>query len=166
MTINLRSSFSLPGLFSACALLLVLFVTSCQTHQEDGVWIPVPKDTSALGRIDHFIPIEQIGAYKKLFDVERDTLSVLAPRIYLPQSEAFNKPALLEVLKDPRCVGIRIYYGAKGLDGASSFRLMIVGVDEQGKDLYIKKGSAVATQVDPGGDGGLEYGQCAPPCYP
>lgn len=158
--------------FPPAKMLLVFAVTfsillaACNGGPKgDGVWIPVPKDTSALGLRDHFISKKEIAIYRGRYDVERDTLEVTLPKLYLPKSEAFNKPSVLEILKDPKCVGIRIYYGATAMNDKSDFRLIIVGVDAQGKDLYIKKGSAVAAQAGDDGDGGLEYGQCDPPCY-
>jgi hypothetical protein len=161
-TISKRSSrtFALLLIVSFLSFLTI----SCNNEHENGVWIPVPPDTSALGKIDHFIPVKTIEQFRKSYDIERDSISRKQPTLYLPYSEAFNKMGLIDVLKDPRCVGIRVYYGATG-DRAkgSEFRLIIVGVDEQGKDLYIKKGSKVAAQAGDEEVGGLEYGQC-PPC--
>lgn len=154
--------------FKPILLLIVTFsfvlVFSCQQgNNEKGEWIPIPPDTSALGKIDHFIPLEDIQKYRTAYAADRDTLSKY---LDFTNSESFNKPALLELLKNPKCVGIRIYYGVKSADSKGSFRCMIVGVDEQGKDLYITKGSQLATQGDGGKTGGLEYGQCDPPCVP
>ena len=69
---------------------------------------------------------------------------------------------MIEILKSDQCVGVRVYYGIKP-GKPNEVRLIMVGVDEQGKDLYYEKGSAVATQTG-GGRGGSEYGQCDPPC--
>ncbi len=147
-------------------MIFSLFIVACSGGPKgDGVWIPNPKDTSELGIRDHFIPRKEIDAYRKRYDQDRDSLAKLWPTLFVPKSEAFNKRSLLEVLKDSNCVGIRIYYGATARDEKGDFRLIIVGVDKQGKDLYIKKGSSLATQIDPG-EGGLEYGQCDPPCDP
>jgi hypothetical protein len=84
--------------------------------------------------------------------------------LYIPMSEAFNKQALIDILKDSTCVGIRVYYGLKADAGQHSFRLIIVGVNEQGKDLYFQKGSAVGADAGGGNLGGAEYGHCLPPC--
>jgi hypothetical protein len=53
-------------------------------------------------------------------------------------------------------------------------RLIIVGVDSKGRDVYIpnphpgqtKTARAVTGAAEPqdGDNGGLEYGQCDPPC--
>jgi hypothetical protein len=144
-------------------------VVSCtnapKTGNENEVCIPVPKDSSALGKIDHFIPLDQLEAFKKDFNSQQDSISRREPELYIPASEAFSKAALIDLLKDPKNVGIRIYYGVKKADKRNEFRLLLVGVDAQGRDLYITKGSAAAAKL--GGDvkGGLEFGQCNPPCH-
>lgn len=161
MATNFKKSITaIPRLL---VLTLALWLgASCNDHKENGEWIPVPKDTSALGRIDHFIPYENINQYRKEYIGVRDSLNRALPGLFFAESEAFNKPQLLELLKNPKCVGIRIYYGLKK-GSRSEFRCMIVGVDEQGQDLYIQKTGTAGAQARPG-DGGLEYGQCAPPC--
>lgn len=157
------SVLSLIG--AACAVLLL---TACAGGpKEEGVWIPHPKDTSALAKINHFIPLESLNGFRKDFAADRDSLKRIAPNIFIPNSETFNKKILLEILKDPNCVGMRIYYGvAKDKSGRrDEFRMILVGVDANGKDLYVDNGSAVATKAPPGGKGGGEYGQCDPPCF-
>lgn len=150
-----------------CAVSVGVLLNSCKPDnapKEDGVWIPMPKDTSSLGKLNHYIPITDLDKFRGRFRRDRDSLARKVPDLGFTRSEAFNKRALVEVLKDPRCVGIRIYYGVKEKGKKGEFRVMIVGVDEQGKDLYIKKGSLMATGGDDPDDGGLEYGQCEPPC--
>lgn len=148
------------------AIVVVLTTYSCNSGGEKGAWIPVPPDTSKLAKINHFIPMEELDKFKVEYAVEREILSRTAPDLYIPVSEAFNKQALIDILKDPKSVGLRVYYGLKrGEKGQrNEFRLILVGVDEQGKDLYINQGNAAATQAPPGGKGGAEYGQCTPPC--
>jgi hypothetical protein len=149
---------------------LLLFVagvfSSC--HTGTTVSIPNPEDTSALGKINHFIPVEDIERFKKDFAVQRDSLGMIKNGLFIPISEAFNKKILLEILKDEKCVGMRMYYGVKRGDNESrnEIRLILVGVDAQGKDLYITEGgllSKAATQAG-GRSGGGEWGQCTPPC--
>lgn len=147
-------------------LALTLLFNSCSggPDKEDGVWIPVPKDTSALGRINHFIPKEDIDSWTKSYVVEREIIQKNVPDLYIPISEAFNKEGLINILKDPKSVGIKIYYGIKKGDKQQELRMILVGVDEQGKDLYYTEGSKAAAQGGGGGRGGSEYGQCIPPC--
>jgi hypothetical protein len=161
MATTFKKSFkTIPHLL--VATLIVLSASSCNEHgDQKGEWIPIPPDTSALARIDHFIPLQTIDQYRKDFTVVRDSLSRSNPDLFLPESEAFNKPQLLELLKNPKCVGIRIYYGLKQ-GKTNELRCMIVGVDEQGKDLYIEKGAPASVQVSPI-SGGLEYGQWPSP---
>jgi len=152
----------------ALPVLLLILLSSCDHQNEGGVHIPVPKDTSDLAEINHFIPEEQINEFKKSFVVQRDSLARLSPGLYFPISETFNKQALLDLLKDSTNVGVRIYYGLKTGSNRNEVRLMLVGVNSQGQDLYYEKGGQigkVAAQLPPGGGkGGVEYGQCDPPC--
>lgn len=163
-----KSLFSLR-LIVLPALLLVL-LTSCDRQNEGGVRIPVPKDTSDLAEINHFIPVEKIDDFRKGFAVQRDSLARLSPNLFIPLSETFNKQALLDLLKDSANVGIRIYYGLKTGDKRNEIRLVLVGVNSQGQDLYYEQGGQigkVAAKLPPdGGKGGIEYGQCDPPCLP
>jgi hypothetical protein len=143
-----------------------LLIVSCNQKGDgtcEGTCVPATKDTSALGKIDHFIPKETINEYKRSFSIERDSLALKAPGLFIPETEAFNKPSVLEILKNPACVGVRIYYGVKKGEKRNQVRLILVGVDAQGKDLFITKGSALAAQAAGDKEGGLEYGQC-PPC--
>ncbi len=161
-------SSSVTVTFFALVFCISFLITSCKgVHDGQGEWIPTPPDSSALGKIDHFIPIAQMDEFKKQFLADRDSILRCAPGQFIPSSEAFNKEWLLKVLKDPKCVGLRIYYGVKGKsERGNEWRLMIVGVDEAGQDLYITRGSTLANQAGDGGKGGLEWGQCEPPCTP
>lgn len=159
-----KSSLTKATLLSLVFGFLVFTISCKDEHEGKGEWIPTPPDSSSLGKIDHFIPMGTMEEFKKQYSADRDTLMKCAG-ISIPNSEAFNKEWLLKVLKDPKCVGIRIYYGVKGVEGkGGEMRMMIVGVDEQGQDLYITRGSGLANQADDGGRGGLEWGQCEPPC--
>jgi len=48
------------------------------------------------------------------------------------QAHAFAKDQLLDVLNQPRCQGLRLYY-ARGADNAPT--LVAVGMDQDGNDL-------------------------------
>jgi hypothetical protein len=50
----------------------------------------------------------------------------------VPLAQYFGKDALANVLAQPGCVGLRLYYG-KHADGSSA--IVIVGVDSKGKDM-------------------------------
>src|SRR5882724_3850518 len=75
--------------------------------------IPIPADTSSLAKIDHFISMDQMDEFKKDFLPQRDSINLKNPNLFIPTDEAFNKTSLIDILKDPECVGIRIYYGLK-----------------------------------------------------
>lgn len=168
-------------------LTAVFFITSCTEEKGDGVFVPVPKDTSALGKIDHFISRQQIKDYQAAFARDRDSLQKFRPGFSIPFSEAFNKKALIEILQIPDCVGIKVLYGLKKDGDSSSMRLMLVGVDSKGNNLYLhedgkshqatdepvaKKDTAApapraarsASRMPGDSTGGVEQGQCDPPC--
>jgi hypothetical protein len=164
MAANLKKSLLTNAQVLVC-LLGVLLIGSCNEGpkpDKDLVCIKVPKDTSDLGRIDHFIPLATIKTFKSDFNSTRDSFARKFPDIYLPQAEVFNKASIVDVLNLDSCVGLKIYYGVKP-GKQKQVRVMIVGVDKNGKDLYLKKGSGLATEAN-SEEGGLEYGQCPPPC--
>lgn len=165
MATNLKKSLlTYPQLL--IVLLGALLVGSCkeEPNQKDLVCISVPVDTSALGKKDHFIPVTSIDIYEKDFKTTRDSLRRSFPDLYIPNSETFNKASIVEYFKNPKVVGLKFYYGIKpGDEKKKSLRLMIVGVDAAGNNVYLKKGSKMAAQEGEE-EGGLEYGQCSPPC--
>jgi hypothetical protein len=137
---------------------------------QDTVCVYVPVDNSPLGKRNHFIPVMDIDIYKSNFDTARQKLTKRYPALTISNCETFNKASVVEFFKNPKVVGLKIYYGVKpSADTTKSLRLMIVGVDSAGHDVYIKdpkKGARAAAQVSDPIDGGLEYGQCDPPCTP
>src|SRR6266700_753699 len=133
-------------LLTISVIFLCLSLFSC-AHSEDGVWIPVPKDTSALGKIDHFIPEADITKFRARYLPVRDSIFRMDPKLVMPLSESFNKAGLIDILKDPKSVGIRVYYALKPGGRGNQFRMIMVGVDEQGNDLYYTKGSGAAAQA-------------------
>ncbi len=161
-TISKKSSLTTVMFFTMILGFVFVMSNSCQNETGKGEWIPTPPDTSSLGKIDHFISLREMNVFMTQF--KQDSLSTKFPGLFIPDSESFNKEWLLKLLKDPKCVGIKIYYGVR--EKGHEMRLMIVGVDEQGKDLYIQRGSKLANQsgIDDEENGGLEWGQCTPPC--
>jgi hypothetical protein len=165
MATNMKSLLIYPKVI--IVFLGALLTGSCQNEPpvKDQVCISVPADTSALGRKNHFIPVMSIDIFEKDFRATRDSLTKSYPDLFIPNSETFNKASIVEFFKNPQVVGLKFYYGIKpDANKRKALRLMIVGVDSAGNNVYIKgKGSPLAAQ---GGtdDGGLEYGQCTPPC--
>ena len=146
--------------------------TSCtDSHATDGkVCIPMPADSSAFGKKNHFIEKGTIEEFKKNFTVVKDSLTLCNRNLFIPTSEAFNKPGVVKILEDPKCVGLKIYYGVKKGANRNEIRLILVGVDAQGNDLYYSDaGVAQKAAAQTGGNGtgnygGSEWGQCTPPC--
>jgi hypothetical protein len=173
----------LPTLFKWLPLLMVIsiFLTSCSNKI---IKIPIPSDNSELGKINHLTSRQDIDAYRENFKIEKEEIKKLRPDFIIPSGEAFNKKDLLRLLSNPNCIGIRIFYGAKPSEGNNKTgRLLIVGVDRQGNDLYLKvddselnknrnqssiqKGRGPQVRVAPltEVEAGLQNGQCInPPC--
>jgi hypothetical protein len=163
-----------------CLAATITVIVSCNESSNDGgVFIPVPVDTSAFGKIDHFIPRDSIAKYQAAFRRDRDSLQKYTPGFTIPFSEAFNKPGIIEILKLKGCVGVKIMYGIKQAGDSSSMRLILVGVDSLGNNLYVDEHSPIGKSVEKstkndaeaakyGGSkdttGGIEQGQCDPPC--
>jgi hypothetical protein len=151
---------------------LIVFFSSCtqEVPPKGTVCIPVPQDTSALAKKNHFIPKSQIDAFRKEYLLVRESIIRSDSNLFIPESEDFNKAAILKTLEDPKCTGIRIYYGVKK-GNRNEIRLIIVGIDAQGNDLYyivqeplsaVKQDSGVYGQGEK--TGGNEWGNCHPPC--
>ena len=156
---------------STWVLIILTGILSSCDHKTggEGEFIPVPKDTSSLAKINHFIPVRDIEAFKAAFSGQRDSLSRVYPNLVIPYAETFNKQAILNILRDSGNVGLRIYYGVKTGDNRNELRLILVGVNSEGKDLYYsnggEQGKLSAKLPPPPEDGGAEYGQCTPPCF-
>src|SRR5688572_17775402 len=92
-----------------------LLIGSCKEEpsQKDLVCIPVPNDTSALGKKNHFIPVMSIDIYEKDFRATRDSLKRSFPDLLIPDSETFNKASIVEFFQNPKVVGLKFYYGIK-----------------------------------------------------
>ncbi|MEP6746923.1 MAG: hypothetical protein ABJB86_04325 [Bacteroidota bacterium] len=154
-------------------LLLLLAVTciasglivSCNNANPPGsVVIEIPKDNSGLDTIHHFIPEALEKEYLSAFKAQQDSFNVKNPSLLIPVAEAFNKPALLSLLKAKDCVGLRIYHGIKkgGRGVKDEIRLVIVGVDSKGNDILIDSGSVLTTKIT-SDQVAVERGQC-PTC--
>jgi hypothetical protein len=153
-------------LFGALAILLSAGFLFSSCHEGtptgggrggDSVCVPNPKDSSALGKINHRIPRSEITNFRRAFSA--DSFIRKNPNLFITESEGFNKRQLLELLSNPDCVGIRIYYGiTKGVT-KNELKMIIVGTNSQGKDLYLPGDSKAAARITQT-EYGLEYGQC------
>ncbi len=165
------------------SIVVTILLISCNDTAKDGVFISTPKDTSLLAKQNHFIPLNQIRAYQASFKSERDSLTKLYPGLSIPLSESFNKQAIIKLLQLPDCVGVTVLYGTNKNGNNKGLRLILVGVNSEGKYLYLKndteKNTATnqATSNDTAAknlkmlqslpddeEGGIEHGNCSPPC--
>ena len=78
------------------------------------------------GNENHEISLNEAAELTQRF---RDNL----PVIDITTAEYFGKSALEDLLSQNGCVGIRVYYG---IDSDMKKRLVIVGVNGEGNDLY------------------------------
>ncbi len=139
-----------------------LVIVSCNNSaNKNQVLIDIPADSSGLDKINHFIDESTIAKYKEAFRSQRDSVARMLPLLMIPGSEAFNKRAILSLLKPGNCVGIRIYYGLKP-GRKNEFRLILVGVDATGKDILISQDAILSAKLSQT-MGGIENGQC-PDC--
>jgi len=166
MATNMKSNLTYP--FLLFFFMGALLISSCGGGTQPGkdeVCIKNPKDTSDLGKRNHFIPVMSIDIYKKDFVAARDTIKQRIPDIMIPDYEIFNRASIVEYLSDSTVVGLKFYHGIKpGNDKTRALRLMIVGVDKDGKNVYLKDKKTAMGAQSGSDDGGLEYGQCSPPC--
>ncbi len=77
------------------------------------------------GKEEHHISLDEAKQYTKNFRA-----SAKAPTV---KAGYFGRAIFEEILAQPDCTGIRIYFGQKD-DGATV--LVLVGADTAGKDLY------------------------------
>ena len=91
-----------------------------------GFATPVFAQAQFSSQSDHAIGLEQAVLYTTAFERAGDAGAVRA--------EAFGKEAILALLSQPGCAGLRIYF-ATGEDGRRV--LVLVGVDVEGKDMYL-----------------------------
>lgn len=78
------------------------------------------------GMEDHSITLSEAAELTANY---RETLTSNVETI----AEYFGKDALINLLNQTGCVGVRIYYG---LDTTGAKKLVLVGADADGNDLY------------------------------
>lgn len=79
------------------------------------------------GNEDHSISLQDAAAMTKRYRDNRTAAQTII-------GEYFGKNAIIEILNQDQVVGIRIYYA---LDETMVQKLVIVGVDGNGNDLYL-----------------------------
>jgi hypothetical protein len=116
--------------------------------------------------MDHFISLDQAIQMTTTFRENRD--KILAPDYkgaeYLPNAETFDRAPFDEVLRQPGCTSLRIYYG---MDAELKVHAIIVGVGENGEDILPSVNTSSATSTESStsttGTGIIEAGQRCPP---
>lgn len=78
------------------------------------------------GNENHEISLNEAAELTQRF---RDNMPVIDNTI----AEYFGKSALEDLLSQQDCIGIRVYYG---IDSDMNKKLVIVGVNSDGNDLY------------------------------
>jgi hypothetical protein len=131
-----------------------------------------PVATTAYpGPNAHNISLQVAKTYIKTFRLQKNAILIpeAANTDILPNCETFNAQAVKTLLSQPGCKAFRIYFG---MDRRRKVRLVLVGVDKNGKDIAgsnipLRRGSGPAPLSDPSGII-LEDGQrcpysCPPP---
>ena len=92
-----------------------------------------------LGK-DHSISLDEAKEMTKKFRQDKDTIvkDQYKGKHLVPDCESFDRAAFDAVLRREDCKGIRIYYGMKETPHVHA---IIVGFDENGKDILPQSGS-------------------------
>lgn len=154
----LRSTYvavALSGLFW-------VIISSCNGGNKG---TPIDNDRARK----HIIPIKQADSYIEKFSVNKKLLqeqlrdsSFLNTRFDLPISETFNSDAIALLLQQNGCKAVRIYFG---IDADGKVRLVLLPVDNNGKDIRRKLiNGLTSAAAQAGGDDGeaVEIGQRCP----
>lgn len=89
-------------------------------------WSPAGAQSQIDAALDHSIDLESAVQFVTSFR--------LANASEEPAAEAFGRDAIFALLGQPGCVGLRIYHG---IAGNGQRVLVLVGVDVEGKDMYL-----------------------------
>ncbi|MFQ5709416.1 MAG: hypothetical protein ACE5HO_18310 [bacterium] len=84
----------------------------------------VEKVVQFTGKEDHSITLDDASVLTRNFQSENPVDQSIGAFM--------GREALLSILKQEGCVGVRIYYG---LDEANDRKMVVVGVDTYGKDM-------------------------------
>lgn len=87
--------------------------------------MPDEQSSHFTGKENHFISLAEASELTRAFR-ENHPLQTKA--------EFFGKEAILAILSQPGCVGIRIYYGQEPGNGKK--HLVIVGAEQNQNDMY------------------------------
>lgn len=120
--------------------------------------------------MSNFITLEKALQMINLYRNEKDKFQNggYPGRQILPFSEKFDGAQCQQVLGQPGCQGLRIYYG---MDDDLKIHLIIVAVDANNNDVINRNMNSSIASASAGGGGGeedliLEEGQLCPPACP
>ena len=109
------------------ALQLVRTETVPNIKTEDKVKVPLGKKTIAFtGLENHDIPLDLAAQWTKNFRKAN-------PEPNTVKAHFFGKEAIVAILEQEECVGVRIYYS---IDENGKKHLIVVGVKGDGNDLH------------------------------
>jgi hypothetical protein len=114
--------------------------------------------------MDHFISLPTaIGMTTRYREMRTRILQPgYQERDLLPFSETFDRKAFDKLLSQPGCTEIRVYYG---MDREKKVHAILVGVDEQNRDMLPSSTEAVTPEEEENSI--VEVGQrCPPECPP
>lgn len=118
---------------------------------------------NSLQELNHRITLERAKEMTRLFRENKD--NILKPEFLgqdiLPISETLNRTAMDQLLAQPSCVGVRIYYS---MDETLKIHAILVGVNDQGQDILPADSSSISTEEEEGVI--LEEMQRCPPNCP
>ncbi|MBL7762877.1 MAG: hypothetical protein JNL23_05570 [Chitinophagaceae bacterium] len=127
---------------------------------------PAPPGGSygeALWKIDHFIKNERALQLISNFKSNKEALlngKYNGNSKVLFDHETFNLRDISQLLKTKGCIGLRVNLG---MDENNQVRLVLIGVDKDGKELVLNGGIGSANDPDRGGRTGIGGAGVAPP---
>lgn len=120
----------------------------------------MPVTTTLPNANDHEISLQTAIDMTSLYRTNRESIlqNNYQGREILPLSETFNRAAIENLLANEACAALRIYYG---MDENEKVHAIIVGVDENNKDIL-----PVNPLKEEDGPIIIEVGQRCPPSCP
>lgn len=150
MIITKKMSHALIAFFLLTGIAIII---SCNSK------FPPPAPTAgsygdSLWRIDHFITNQK--ATQLISNFRSNKEAILSGRYngnakVLFDHETFNLRDISDLLKEKGCIGLRVHMG---MDENNQVRLVLIGVDKNGRDLVINANGST-NDPDRGGRSGI-----------
>ena len=152
--------------FTLGMLAFTLVVVASCNDTADTPKPPATEFSRKLDSINHFFPLDKAHLLADVFKANKDSLKFGSDSYAIPFSETFNMDMIRQLTALKNCVGLRIYYGLD--NGDKKVKLMIVGVDANGFDIYLPSPPPPAGAITPNGASSstqsvAETGQWGPP---